>query len=127
MKNSKILVVDDEKDLREALRESLTAAGFEVYTAVDGKDGLEQAFTHKPVLILLDISMPLMNGHQMLHELRKDSWGKDVHVLLLTNADDPTNIVQGMKLKSDEYIIKSQISLGEITKKVKQYLVGYHD
>ncbi len=127
MKKSKILIVDDEKDLREALRESLTSAGFEVYTAVDGKDGLEQAFALKPDLILLDISMPLVNGHQVVNELRRDTWGKNVHVLMLTNADDPANIVQGMKLKSDDYIIKSQISLGDITKKVKQYLVGYHD
>lgn len=127
MEKSKILIIDDEKDLREALHESLVSAGLIVYTAIDGKDGLAQAFLHKPDLILLDISMPQMNGHQVLHELRKDPWGKHVHVLLLTNADDPTNIVEGVGQKSDEYIIKSQISLKDVTKKVKQYLVGYHD
>ncbi len=127
MEKSKILVIDDEKDLREALQVSLVSAGFTVLTAVDGRDGLAQALHHKPDLILLDISMPHMNGHQVLHELRNDPWGKNVHVLLLTNADDPANIVQGLSLKGDEYIIKSQISLGDITKKVKQYLTGYHD
>ena len=126
MEPSKILVIDDEKDLREALQEALTSAGFTVLIADNGKDGLAQALHHKPHLILLDISMPQMNGHKVLSELRKNPWGQNVHVLLLTNADDPTNIVRGLSLDGDEYIIKSQVSLGDITKKVKQYLTGYH-
>lgn len=127
MNNSKILVVDDEEDLRNALRTSLESAGLSVLTAVDGEEGLELALKHRPNLILLDIGMPKMNGHQVLNELRRDVWGKNVPVLLLTNADDPANVVQGVGLRGDDYIIKSQTSLQDITKKVKQYLAGYHD
>lgn len=127
MNTSKILVVDDEEDLREALRTSLTSAGCEVIVAKDGEDGLNQARAYKPDLILLDINMPNMNGHQVLRELRRDAWGKKVPVILLTNADDATNITQGVGLQGNDYIIKSQISLESITKKVKQYLAGYHD
>jgi DNA-binding response OmpR family regulator len=127
MNTSKILVVDDEEDLREALRTSLTAAGCEVVVAKDGAEGLSQALSYKPDLILLDINMPNMNGHQVLRELRRDAWGKKVSVILLTNADDATNIAQGVGLEGDDYIIKSQTSLESITKKVKQYLAGYHD
>lgn len=127
MEKSKILVIDDELDLREALRTSLEAAGCAVVCAVDGKEGLELALLHKPDLILLDITMPKMNGHQVLSQLRSDAWGKDVPVLLLTNADDPENIFTGVGLKGTDYIIKSQTSLENITKKVKQYLAGYYD
>jgi two-component system alkaline phosphatase synthesis response regulator PhoP len=126
MNNSKILVVDDERDLREALKTSLEEAGYEVLTANDGGEGLRAALANKPDLIVLDIQMPHMNGHQMLHELRKDVWGMKVPVLMLTNADDATNITQGVEQRSNDYIIKTQISLAEVAKKVKQYLAGYH-
>lgn len=127
MTESKILIIDDEKNLRESLYTALTAAGFSVTQAPDGSSGLEAAFKVKPDLILLDISMPIMNGHQTLSELRKDPWGKNVPVILLTNFDDATNITQGIELNSDDYIIKSNTSLSAIVTKVKQRLAGYHD
>jgi DNA-binding response OmpR family regulator len=127
MNNSKILVVDDEKDLREALHTALKSAGFNVVVAENGKDGLEVAEQYSPDLILLDIDMPVMNGHQMLAQVRRASWGKKIPVLLLTNADDMTNISKGIELNSNDYIIKSQTSLQEIVTVVKQHLVGYHD
>lgn len=127
MAQKKILVVDDDTDLREALDTALTAAGYTSLTAKDGAEGLALALKEKPDLILLDIMMPNMNGHKTLSELRKDSWGKEVPVLFLTNFDDPTNISEGFGLKANGYIIKSNTSLESITTKVKQYLAGYHD
>lgn len=127
MNISKILVIDDERDLREALHASLASSGYAVTEAEDGVQGLAMALKDKPDLILLDIVMPKMNGLEMLRELRKDAWGKSVPVLLLTNADDATNITYGVELKGNDYIIKSQISLAEVTKRVKQYLAGYHE
>ncbi len=127
MTGKKILVVDDDTTLREALDTALTQAGFMTIIASDGEAGLASALEHKPDLILLDIHMPKMSGHEMLLELRKDTWGKTVPVLLLTNYDDPKNITEGFGLKADDYIIKSNVSLQSITTKVKQYLAGYHD
>lgn len=123
----KILIVDDENDLSEALDTALTEAGFETIVAPDGTQGLSLALTEKPDLILLDILMPKMNGHEMINELRKDAWGKNVPVMFLTNFDDASNIAQGFERKGNDYIIKSSTSLAEIVKKVKQYLAGYHD
>ena len=127
MKNATILVVDDEKDLRDALEASLTGAGFIVVTAENGEEGLKKAKSETPDLILLDIIMPKVNGHQMLRELRREPWGKKVPVLLLTNADDAENITKSMEFDGNDYIIKSQISLEEVVKKVKQHLAGYHN
>jgi DNA-binding response OmpR family regulator len=127
MKNARILIVDDENDLLSALDAAFSAAGFSVFLAKDGIEGLGIALREKPDLILLDIRMPKMNGHKMLQELRKDPWGKMVKVLLLTNADDPTNITRGIELQSNDYLIKSQVSLEELVKQVKQHLAGYHD
>ena len=125
MEQEKILIVDDEVDLREALSSALTAAGFVTLTAVDGEEGLTKALAHKPNLILLDIDMPKMNGHKVLSELRRDVWGKTVPVILLTNSDDPANMVQGFGLKSSDYLIKSNISLEDLTKKVRLSLAGF--
>ncbi len=123
----KILVVDDDTDLREALDSALTDAGFETLTANDGAEGLRIALENKPDLILLDIMMPTKTGHEMLGALRRDPWGKTAPVIFLTNFDDATNIAQGFEQKGNEYIIKSSTSLDSIVKKVKQYLAGYHD
>lgn len=127
MAQKKILIIDDNDTLREALRDVLATAGFETLEASDGELGLSKALVEKPDLILLDVNMPTMNGHQTLAELRKDAWGKDVSVILLTAMDDATNVTRGIELKSDDYIIKSSASLGDIVKKVKQHLAGYHD
>ena len=127
MTAKRILIVDDDIDLREALESALSHAGFDTLTANDGAEGLRVALENKPDLILLDIMMPIKTGHETLNALRRDSWGKTVPVIFLTNFDDATNIAQGFKQKGDEYIIKSGTSLESIVKKVKQYLGGYHD
>ncbi len=127
MSQKKILIADDEIDLREALSTALSSAGYATVTAKNGAEALELALKEKPDLILLDIMMPDINGHETLNKLRKDDWGKSVPVLFLSNLDDATNIAQGFGLKGNGYIIKSNTSLEEITKKVKQYLAGYHD
>ncbi|QQR65144.1 response regulator [Candidatus Kaiserbacteria bacterium] len=127
MAQYKILVVDDDEALREALHTALLSAGYKALEAKDGIEGLLIAEAEKPNLILLDIQMPKMGGHEMLGALKKTSWGKDIQVILLTNADDATNIAHGVSLHSDDYIIKSNTSLEEILKRVKQHLAGYFD
>lgn len=125
MTTDNILIIDDDPDLREALYAALTQAGFVALSASNGAEGLSLALAHHPKLILLDIMMPQMNGHQTLKELRKDSWGKHAQVLFLTNMDDPKNMIQGFGLNGTDYIIKSNASLEEIVKRVKQVLAGY--
>lgn len=127
MSKETILVVDDNSDLREALEAALTNAGFTTVVAEDGVAGLEAALKYKPNLILLDIMMPNMNGHQMLSELRRDAWGKQAQVLFLTNLDDPKDIVESFERAGDDFIIKSNTSLKDIVTKVKQHLAGYVD
>jgi len=127
MEPKKILIADDEKDLRDALREALEGAGFSVLEAVDGEEAVSIALTERPDLILLDIMMPKMNGHEALRAIRRNPWGKNAKVISLTALDDATSISNAVFLKTGEYIIKSSASLADIVKKVKQHLVGYTD
>ena len=84
----KILIVEDDQSLLQALTLRLERENFKIISARDGEDGLEQAKNLHPDLILLDIIMPRMDGITMLKKLRTDEWGKKVSVIILTNLSD---------------------------------------
>jgi len=117
-----ILIVEDEIDIREAMAEAATMAGFTVSTASNGEAGLKEALAGKPDIILLDIVMPIMDGHTMLGKLRKDVWGKNVKVIMLTSMDDVHNIAHAHEETITDYVIKAHSSLDEIITKVKQVI-----
>lgn len=125
MENQKklILIVEDEQPLSKALGIKLALEGFRINSAANGKAGLEIALREKPDLILLDIAMPVMDGISMLQELRKDSWGSNANVIVLTNlGSDTTKIAAAMEKDVTEYFIKSDISLEQIADKIKDKL-----
>ena len=117
--DTRILIVEDEPDIREAMAEAITEAGFTVSIAENGAIGLEKALSEHPDLILLDIVMPIMDGHKMLEKLRLDSWGKQTPVIVLTSMDDVKNIALAHEGVITDYIIKAHSSLDDIVKKVK--------
>lgn len=84
----KALVVDDESDTREFVRAILASEGWEVHEAADGEAGLRQARVLKPSLIVLDISMPKMNGLVVFRELTRDPDTTDIPVIMLTGVSD---------------------------------------
>ncbi|MFW6210309.1 MAG: response regulator transcription factor [Patescibacteria group bacterium] len=114
-----ILVVEDEPDIRDAIAEALTEAGFKVSTGGDGYAGLRLATLEHPDLILLDLVMPGLDGHAMLDKLRQDPWGKDAKVIILSSMDDLGNIAGAHEGKILDYIIKAHHSLDEIINKVR--------
>jgi len=115
----RILIIEDEPDIREAMAEALVQAGFDALTAENGSVGLELAIAEKPDMILLDIIMPIMDGHETLSRLRQDPWGKSVKVIMLTSMDDVKNIGTAHEGGITDYIIKAHSSLDDIVKKVK--------
>ena len=122
-KESKILIVEDEKDLREVLKTKIENEGFITFVGKDGIEGLELAFEHHPDLILLDMIMPHMDGITMLKRLRKDdAWGKKVPVIILTNLADVSKTSDAVKLKVHDYLVKSDWKLEDLIKKIKDKL-----
>ncbi len=115
----KILIVEDEEILLKDLADKFTETGFEVLTAKDGQEGLNVAFKNHPDLILLDIVMPVMDGMTMLYQLRRDPWGKEVEVILLTNLSDSDKIADSYSEGVHDYLVKSDWSLDDIMAKVK--------
>lgn len=118
----RILIIEDDPSLRKALNNKLSLEGFTMLETTDGKAGLEMALQEHPDLILLDIIMPVMDGMTMLAELRKDSWGKDVPVIILTNLLDADKISESLSKQVYDYLVKTDWSLQEIIKKIRERL-----
>ena len=93
---TKILVVDDEPDLLQLLVDDLTDQGFEVITAPDGGAALTQIYMHRPDAVLLDLTMPVLTGCEVLIKLRRDPRMRDLPVILLTaiQADEGEQIAR---------------------------------
>ncbi len=120
--SKKVLIVDDDEALVQALNERLTEAGYIVSSAPDGQKGLDAALGTQPDLIILDVAMPVMNGWDVLTALRADGWGKDARVVMLTNSDDMENVSHAIDHGSTEYLIKGSWTLEDIVAKVGQMI-----
>lgn len=110
MEEKKVLIVDDEEILQRMYADYLRNHGYTVMSAYDGEEGLKMALSDHPDVILLDIRMPIMDGMSMLSKLRKDEWGKNANVILLTNLDANETILQGVVTdRPTYYLIKSNV------------------
>lgn len=120
-----ILVIEDERQLRGALRDFLVQNGFSVLEADNGEVGLDVATREHPNLILLDIVMPKMDGMTMLQLLRDDPWGKAVPVIILTNlsASDEKRNQSVAELLPSFYLVKSDWKLENLLEKINECLV----
>ncbi len=116
----KVLIIEDEPSLQGALEAKLAHEGYAVVSAKNGEEGLQTALSEKPDLILLDIIMPHMDGLHMLKQLRKDPWGKSVHVMILTNIQEPEKISEAAEQGAYEYLVKSDWTLEDLLKKIKE-------
>ena len=118
-----MLIVEDEIALRQAMEDKFTREGFSTFVAKDGEDGLNQALTERPDIILLDIIMPNMDGLTMLKILRNDQeWGKNVPVMILTNLNDIDNVSRAVENGVYEFLVKSDWRLDDLVDKVKEKL-----
>ncbi len=100
---SRVLVVDDERNIVQLVRLYLSKEGFDVDSAFDGKQALEKVHNHRPDLIVLDLMMPEMDGLTVCRELRKTS---NVPIIILTARTDDVDKVVGLELGADDYVTK---------------------
>ncbi|MGV9269306.1 response regulator transcription factor [Kitasatospora sp. NPDC003701] len=117
--SARLLVVDDEPALRDALESSLAFEGYEVATATDGYEALESVEREKPDLVLLDIMMPRMDGLTAVRRMR--SRGDTVPVLMLTARDAVGDRVTGLDVGADDYLAKP-FELDELLARVRALL-----
>ncbi|HRI12163.1 MAG TPA: response regulator transcription factor [Verrucomicrobiota bacterium] len=100
----RLLIIEDERPMRTALADRLTAEGYRVITANDGVSGLERALSEKPDLILLDVMMPQLDGFSLAAELRR--LGRPTPILMLTAKGQVEDRVRGLDSGADDYLVK---------------------
>lgn len=114
----KILVVDDEPNIVQTLQDRLEMNEYNVVTATNGREGLDKALAEKPDIILLDVIMPLMDGHEMLEALRKEQNGRDIAVIMLTARSQMQDIARANACGIEDYIVKP-FDLSELLEKIE--------
>lgn len=123
-KPKKILIVDDEAPLLKVLSEKLVREGFLTVEAKNGEQGLKVAIAERPDLILLDLVMPVMDGMEMMHQLREhDEWGKNVPIILLSNL--ASNDIMMSKIIRDTpafYLLKTDWTPDDVVQKIRERL-----
>ncbi|HML75534.1 MAG TPA: response regulator [Anaerohalosphaeraceae bacterium] len=117
----KIQVTDDEPNIVQTLKDRLEMNDFDVVVAHNGSDGLKIAEQERPDVILLDVIMPVMNGLEMLEMLRKQPWGQEPSVIMLTARSQTQDIARANACGIDDYIIKP-FDLSELLEKIESIL-----
>ena len=105
-KHTRILLVDDEPDIIEILAYNLSNEGYQIETAINGRDALEKANDWKPHLVLLDVMMPEMDGIETCEQLRKNSSLSNLVIVFLTARSEDYSQVAGLEAGADDYITK---------------------
>jgi len=119
---TKILIVEDDTNLREIYAVRLEAEGYTVVEAADGEEGLSKATQEKPDLILSDVMMPRISGFDMLDILRATPETANLKVIMLTALGDEDQRSRGEGLGADRYIVKSQAGIDDIVVAIKEVL-----
>jgi two-component system KDP operon response regulator KdpE len=103
MQDKKILVVDDDVNLSHMIKFTFTKAGAQVYTAVDGREGLHRFYEHRPDLVILDVRMPDVDGWETCRQIRMFS---NVPVIMLTTLNKDDEIIRGLDYGADDFVSK---------------------
>jgi len=102
----KLLIIEDEADIRELISFNLEMSGFEVLKARDGEEGLAMAGAESPDLIILDLMLPGMDGFKVCSSLKKDPGTKQIPIIMLTARSEDEDIITGLEMGADDYVTK---------------------
>jgi CheY-like chemotaxis protein len=119
---TKILLVEDDKSLREIYGVRLLAEGYDIVSAGDGEEALAMAIKEKPGLIVSDVMMPKISGFDMLDILRSTTETKDIKVIMMTALSSEDQRLRGEQLGADRYLVKSQVGIEDVVRTVHDVL-----
>ncbi len=117
-----ILVIEDDKFLRELITRKLLNEAYEVSEAVDGEEGIKKIKEEKPDLILLDLILPGIDGFEVLSKKKEDPALASIPVIILSNLGQKEDVEKGLKMGAVDYLIKAHFTPGEIIDKIKAAL-----
>jgi len=121
-KEKKVLVIEDDRFLIKAYEVKLKSEGYSVSVAHNGEEGLAKIESQKPDIVLLDLIMPRMDGFDVLKKIQQHKDWKKIPVLILTNLGQEDDRERGLKLGAEDYFVKADYSLAQITDFIKKYI-----
>ncbi len=121
LNNMRILIVEDEPDIMELVKVTLSEDDYQIMEAKDGEVGFRLAVNERPDLILLDIMLPKMDGYEVCRRLKSDPTTATMPVLMLTAFGQKREIEEGFKVKADDYIVKPFEPL-KLRERVRKFL-----
>ena len=122
MNKKKILLVEDDESLSGVYKSRLIMEGFDVYDVNNGEKALSAAVDFKPDLILLDAMMPKISGFDVLDILKNTPETSEIRVIMLTALSQPKDKERAESLGVDDYLVKSQVVIGDVIDRVKHHL-----
>lgn len=122
MSKKTILLIEDDRFLRELMVRKLKEQGFEVFEAQDGAEGLQKIKEIKPNLVLLDLILPEKDGFEVLEEKKRDEEIKNIPVIVLSNLGQKEEIDKALALGATDYMVKANFSPNEIVEKISLIL-----
>jgi len=117
-----ILIIEDDKFLRELIAQKLRKEGYDISEAIDGEEGIKKVKEEKPDLILLDLILPGIDGFEVLSKVKEDPVLAQIPVIILSNLGQKEDIEKGLKLGAIDYLIKAHFTPGEIIEKITKVL-----
>jgi DNA-binding response OmpR family regulator len=118
----KILIVEDDKFLRELIVKKLLGENYDVIEAADGEEGVKKIKEEKPDLVLLDLILPGIDGFGVLSQVKEDPAFASLPVIILSNLGQKDDVERGLKLGAVDYMIKAHFTPGEIIEKIRTIL-----
>ncbi len=118
----KVLLVEDDPLLVKMYKTKFVNEGFDFLVAQDGENGLKMAQNDNPDFLILDVMMPKLSGIDLLTKLRQTERGKNLPVLVISNLSQEEEAKKALSLGAKEYLLKANLTPGEVVSKVKQYL-----
>ena len=120
--SKKILIIEDDKFLRELIVKKLVKEGYEISEAVDGEEGVKKVKEEKPDLVLLDLILPGIDGFEVLSRTKEDPALSQIPVIILSNLGQKEDVERGLGLGAIDYLIKAHFTPGEIIEKIRVIL-----
>jgi DNA-binding response OmpR family regulator len=118
---TKILIAEDERDIRDLVAFTLTYGGYEVITAANGAEAVELTLKEKPDLVILDVRMPKMTGYEACNALKENAQTKDLPIVFLSAKGQETEVGKGLEAGAVDYILKP-FAPDELLKRLKEIL-----
>lgn len=118
-KKKSVLIVEDDQFISKAFKETFEAEGFVVKVAFNGEEALSILRKFMPDIILLDLVMPVKNGFEVLKDVKRQDRLSKIPIIVATNLGEEQYIVKAKEMGANDYILKSELSLSDLVKKVK--------